>query len=82
MPDTKNLEARVAALEENARSTSVALQDILTELRETRQELRVELRGIRQDLRVIRSDHRWPLGILLGAVVCLIGLMARRYGWL
>ena len=76
-PCPPGMEARIAVLEEIARTTAAALGDIRSELRENRQ----ELRNIRQGLRDVRSDYRWPLGILLGAVAALLGVMARGFGW-
>jgi len=91
------MEARVAVLEQIARTTAAALdrierrQDASVERIEQRLDraeasTRVEFQRIETRLGAIeanaRADHRWVLGILLGGFAGLLGVMAHGFHWL
>jgi len=63
-----DMEARVAVLEQIARSTLASLERI---------ERRLDSVAAEQ-----RSDFRWLLGMLLGTTGALLGVMAHGFHWL
>jgi hypothetical protein len=69
------MEARVAVLEQIARTTSAALERI---------ERRLDSMGRRIDVVVTdqRADFRWLLGVMLGGFGAMLGVMAHGFHWL
>ena len=69
------MEARVAVLEQIARTTSGALERI---------ERRLDSVDRRIDAVVTdqRADFRWLLGIMLGGFGAMLGVMAHGFHWL
>jgi hypothetical protein len=70
-----SMEARVAVLEQIARTTSGALERI---------ERRLDSVDRRIDAVVTdqRADFRWLLGIMLGGFGAMLGVMAHGFHWL
>lgn len=71
----ESMEARVAVLEQIARTTSAALERI---------ERRLDSMDRRIDTVVTdqRADFRWPVGIMLGGFGAMLGAMAHGFHWL
>ncbi|MGA8194420.1 MAG: hypothetical protein WB902_13715 [Acetobacteraceae bacterium] len=69
------MEARVAVLEQIARTTSAALERI---------ERRLDSMDRRIDVVVTdqRADFRWLLGVMLGGFGAMLGVMAHGFHWL
>ncbi len=81
-----DMEARVAVLEQIAKSTQATLDRIERRMDALETGLRAEIREIRAEMREIRaelqSDFRWLLGIMLGGMAGLLGGMAHGFHWL
>ena len=75
----RNLDARVAVLEEIAAATRQTLQEIRDDIRELHGELNRRLDRV--DGQMCRNFH-WLLGITLGGFVALLGTMAHGFHWL
>jgi hypothetical protein len=69
------MEARVAVLEQIARTTSASLERI---------ERRLDSMDRRIDVVVTdqRADFRWLLGVMLGGFGAMLGVMAHGFHWL
>jgi uncharacterized damage-inducible protein DinB len=70
------MEARVAVLEQIARTTAAALDRI--ERRQDASVERIEQRLDRAEAST-RADYRWVLGIMLGGFAGLLGVMAHGF---
>ena len=88
-PHDPGMEARLAVLEEIAKSTKEVLGDIRVDLRGMREESRSELRGIREELRGdirglrsdLRSDFRWLLSLMIAAAAAIMVIVAHGFHW-
>jgi hypothetical protein len=67
-----HMEARVAVLEQIAKTTLAAVERL-----EWR--LDVSEAGIRTDLHELRTDYRWLLGTVLAGFAGLLGVMAHGF---
>jgi hypothetical protein len=92
-----DMPSRVAVLEQIARETLVALQDLRAEIRGLRTDMQAgfaaqrsdmlgEVHGLRGELGAqrteSRADYRWLLGIMLGGFGALLAVMAHGFHWL
>jgi len=70
-----SMDARVAVLEQIARTTTATLE---------RMERRLDSMDRRIDTVITdqRADFRWLLGIMLGGFGAMLGVMARGFHWL
>lgn len=81
-PHDSGMEARVAVLEEIARSTKEALVGIRADMAETRKEMR-------DGFRDVRADYRWLMGITIGLAAFTVAgftgiltVVAHGFKWL
>jgi hypothetical protein len=70
-----DMEARVAVLEQIAKTTLAAVERL-------ERRLDVSEAGIRADLRELRTDYRWLLGIVVAGFAGMLGVMAHGFHWL
>ncbi len=81
-----SLEARVAVLEQIARSTAAAIDRIERRLETMDVAHRAAIDRLERRIEAIeaahRADFRWLLGIMFGAWASLLGVMAHGFHWL
>ena len=91
------MEARVAVLEQIAKSTDGTLKEIREDVRGMRSdqradiallrsELKAEAVSLRSDIGILRKDGtlavKWLLGLGAGSLITILGLLGRHFRWL
>jgi len=74
MSELHDIDRRVAVLEQIARDTATALQDIRAELRQLRSDMNTEIRELRREL-------RWLLRLMIGGFVGTWALLGHGSHW-
>lgn len=88
-PHNDDMEARVAVLEQIAKTTEASLRELKEDLRAQRKEMVDEFRAQRKEMvdefRAARDRHdrdfRITWGGMIGGAITLVGLMAKGFHW-
>lgn len=84
--ESGGMEARVAVLEQIAKTTSEALTGIRSDMRGQRDEQRADQKGLRDDISDLRKtqdrDFRLTVGITITTAIGLATLLAKGFHWL
>ena len=92
----RNIDARVAVLEEIAATSKQTLQEIRADIRDLRNDLRADTREVQEDVSDLRREidrrfdrldgemwrnSRWLL-VMLSGFVGMLGVLAHGFHWL
>jgi Mg2+ and Co2+ transporter CorA len=81
MSEMRDIDRRVAVLEQIARDTATALQDIRAELRQIRSEMQQMRTEYRSEIQELRREFRWLLRLMIGGFVGTWALMGHGLHW-